>query len=93
LHASAESEERSFKIRVFEVTGHTLYATDKLRYAVAPFKGRGETAADVEKACKPSRSFITMAVIQTLKDGVKNKGWVVRLTAAVGIRTGQGCRL
>ncbi len=79
LYAAADGEETGFKIRVFEITGNTIYVTEKLQDTVAPFTGSGKTAVDVEKARDAIEKLYhdegypaVMVNIpeQTLKDGV-----------------------
>jgi hemolysin activation/secretion protein len=48
--SAAEVAETGFEIRDFEMTGNTIFPMEKLRDAVAPYRGTGKTAADVEKA-------------------------------------------
>lgn len=45
-----EAGETGFEIKVFEVTGNTLFTDDQVRAAVILFTGADRTTADVEKA-------------------------------------------
>jgi hemolysin activation/secretion protein len=45
-----EAGETGFEIKVFEVTGNTLFTDDQVRTAVILFTGSSRTASDVEKA-------------------------------------------
>jgi hemolysin activation/secretion protein len=48
--ACAAENEAAFEIRVYEISGNSLFTADTLREIVRPFTGAGKTAADVEKA-------------------------------------------
>jgi len=48
--AYAAENEAAFEIRVYEISGNSLFTADTLREIVRPFTGAGKTAADVEKA-------------------------------------------
>jgi hemolysin activation/secretion protein len=48
--AGENVREEGFEIRAFEVTGNSIFPSDKLRDEIAPFTGSGKTASDVEKA-------------------------------------------
>ncbi len=44
------SADVGFDIRGFEITGNTLFSTERLQHVVMPFTGSGKTATDVEQA-------------------------------------------
>ncbi|HUN55822.1 MAG TPA: ShlB/FhaC/HecB family hemolysin secretion/activation protein [Smithella sp.] len=77
----AEGEEKvaAFKIKTFEISGNSLFTTDKLREIIKAFTGNKKTAEDVEKARDTLEKFYHdsgyPAVLvnipeQTVKDGV-----------------------
>ena len=79
LCSAGEGETIGFEIAVYEVTGNTLFPPEKLREIVAPFTGRGKTAADVERARDALEKFYHEAGYpavmvnipeQTLQEGV-----------------------
>ena len=47
---AADEGETLFEIKVFEMTGNSIFTLDKLLDTVEPFTGPGKQAADVEKA-------------------------------------------
>lgn len=79
LCGAEEGRETGFEIKTFEVTGNSIFSSDRLQEETALFSGPGKTAADVEKARDAVEKFYHdagyPAVIvnipeQTLKDGV-----------------------
>lgn len=76
---AGEGESTGFEIKIFEVTGNTLFPENKLREVVLPFTGSGKTATDVEKARDALEKFYHEAGYpavmvnipeQTLQEGV-----------------------
>jgi hemolysin activation/secretion protein len=74
-----EAAAQGFEIKVFEVTGNTIYPEEKLRAAVLLYTGADRTVGDVEKARDAleklyhDAGYPTVLVNipeQTLKDGV-----------------------
>ena len=47
---AAGGEEAGFDIRAYDITGNSIFPSEKLQDEVMPFTGRGKTSADVEKA-------------------------------------------
>lgn len=77
--SAAEKAETGFEIKGYEIMGNTIFKTDRLKKAAAPFTGSGKTAEDVEKARDAVEKVYhdagypaVMVNIpeQTLKDGI-----------------------